>query len=54
MSWLEKRAVLARLIVDDHDRVVNVASEAANSSSEWKTDILTSGLTAGGEDAVVM
>ena len=26
MSWLEKRAVLARLIVDDHDRVVNVAT----------------------------
>ena len=26
MSWLEMRVVLARLIVDDHDRVVNVAT----------------------------
>ena len=41
MSWLEKRAVLARLIVDNHERVVNVASEVANRSSEWKTDIFT-------------
>ena len=26
MSWFETRAVLAHLIVDDHDMVVNVAT----------------------------